>query len=162
MIEENYEKELNEIKENKNFNYKQLDLRDKKEQHLNYGFKWGLARLILGIFNQNHLLRLLNFFFHFTDSLYSKPEMIIDLLPFYHLGMTEVLPNTKPYIPQLNKKVTIFIREHGPLKITNDLIRDLCKGLSSQCDKRIAIMNYLEEEMKRIKFEAMKKHFLID
>lgn len=143
VIEENYENELNEIKQNKDFNYKQLDLRDKQDQHLNYGFKWGLARLLL-------------------DSLYSKPEMIIDLLPFYHLGMTEVLPNTKPYIPQLNKRVTIFIRENGPLKITNDLIRDLCSGLSSQSDKRIAIMNYLEDEMKRIKYEALKRHFSID
>ena len=141
MITENYENELNELK--KDLNYKKLDLRDKDDQNLGYAFKWGLARLIL-------------------DSLYSNPNQIINLLPFYHLGMLDVLPNKVPYIPQVNKKVTIFIRENGPIKITNQLINDLCIGLSSQNDKRIAIMNYLEDEMKIIKLEALKKHFLIN
>lgn len=58
----------------------------------------------------------------------------------------------------MNKQVTIFIRENGPLRITNEFIKDLCKGLSSASDKRARIMNYLEDEMKKVKFEALKRH----
>ena len=143
VIEENYKEQLEQIKLAEDFNYKQLDLRDKKDEHLNYAFKWGLARLIL-------------------DSLSSNQNMkIIELLLFYHVGMDLVLPDKKPYIPQTNKRVTIFIAENS-LKITNEFLKELCKGLSCTSEKRIRIMYFLEEEMKKVKLQALKKHFLIE
>lgn len=134
---------MQQIKSNDKFSFKDLDLRDRQDHHSNYAFKWGLARIIL-------------------DSLSSNQKKIIELLPFYHVGMDKVLPNTKPYIPQRNKHVTIFIRSNGSLKITNEFIKELCKGLSSTTDKRMRIMNFLEDEVKKVKLEALKKHLLIN
>ena len=142
VIEENYEQEMQRIRSDANFGYKQLDLRDKEDQHVGYAFRWGLARLIL-------------------DALAGQPKRVIELLPLYHLGMDRVLPNVRPYIPKMNKQVTIFIREEGALRLTNEFVRDLCRGLSSSAEKRARIMSFLEDEMKKVKFEALKKHLLV-
>lgn len=139
VIEDNYEEEMQRIRSDPNFTYKQLDLRDKQDQHMNYAFRWGLARLIL-------------------DALSGQPQRVIELLPLYHLGMEKVLPNIKPYIPKMNKTVTVFIREDGPLRISNEFVRDLCRGLTSSSEKRARIMNFIEDEMRKVKYEALLRH----
>lgn len=139
VIEDNYEEEMQRIRSDASFTYKQLDLRDKQDQHMSYAFRWGLARLIL-------------------DALSGQPQRMIELLPLYHLGMDKVLPNVKPYVPKMNKTVTVFIRQDGPLRITNEFVRELCRGLSSPSEKRAQIMNFLEDEMKKVKYEALLRH----
>ena len=31
------------------------------------------------------------------------------IVPIFHLGMDKVLPNTKPYVPRLFKRVTVMV-----------------------------------------------------
>ncbi len=39
------------------------------------------------------------------------------VLPIYHLGMDDLLPNTKPYFPRVAKRVTVCIGEPIPVKV---------------------------------------------
>ncbi len=39
------------------------------------------------------------------------------LLPMYHLGMSELLPNVKPYVPRIGKRVIVCIGEPLPIKV---------------------------------------------
>lgn len=61
-------------------------------------YKWGVGRLI---------------------SECKKPPIVI---PIYHLGMDDILPNTKPYIPRIGKKVISSIYRH----VVHQLLLLLC------------------------------------
>jgi len=122
-------------------NYNELSLTCKEDENKSYCFKWGIARLILDLI---------------TDT------QSIEVLPFYHLGMDKVLPNIKPYIPQIGKKVTVYIRKEGPILFNRNFIDNiLCNGDTSLSTKerRIAITKFLEEETKKLKWKAIEKHF---
>lgn len=128
--------------------HSQLTLSNKEDHDAKpYHFKWGVSRLILETLEPGGAI----------DQL--------ELLPFYHIGMNEVLPNVKPYIPRIMKRVTVYIRKEGSIQFDNDLINWICQQHVISCktmeDKRIAICKYLEDEVKKLKLEAMKAHWSI-
>ncbi|ESO89856.1 hypothetical protein LOTGIDRAFT_234000 [Lottia gigantea] len=43
------------------------------------------------------------------------------VLPIWHCGMDDILPNTRPYIPQLFKKVTYLVG--APMDFTEDVVK---------------------------------------
>lgn len=108
--------------------------------HKGYELRWGLAHIILEYFSTN-------------------PDSSILVLPFYHTGMGQVLPSTRPYIPRPLKTVTITFREDGPIHINQKFLDDVCFGsernLSSR-EKRIAIMSFIETEMKKLKIKSLE------
>jgi monolysocardiolipin acyltransferase len=114
-----------------------------REAKPSYELKWGLARLILDhVFNDN-----------------TSKEL--EVLPIYHLGMDDILPTKEPYIPRINKRVTFYVRDDGPIhldrKSLSQLIGDIT-SLSSK-DKRIKIMQFFENEMNLLKAKAIKLHY---
>ncbi|XP_053214964.1 tafazzin-like [Panonychus citri] len=119
-----------------------------------YHFKWGIGRLILEALET-------------PDKENGTAIEKIEVLPFYHIGMNEILPNVEPYIPRIMKRVTIYIRKEGPIIFDRDLINWIYekhgKLKSNQIleEKRIAISKFLEDEVKKIKLEAMKVHWVV-
>ncbi|XP_054164739.1 tafazzin-like [Oppia nitens] len=107
-----------------------------------YDLKWGLARLLL-----DHV---------FNDNTY--PE--VEVLPFYHLGMDDILPTQEPYIPRVNKRTTFYIREDGPIVVNRNFLSELMDDISSLSskDKRIKIMRFFESEMNSLKVKAIEIH----
>ncbi|XP_053378364.1 tafazzin-like isoform X2 [Mercenaria mercenaria] len=65
-------------------------------QHERMRLKWGVGRLV-------------------AES--DTPPIV---LPLYHMGFDNVLPNKKPYIPQIGKNVTILVGD--PVDYTDDLV----------------------------------------
>src|SRR5690606_7782259 len=104
-----------------------------------YAFKWGLARLIL-------------------DTLADQTIDRVQVLPFFHLGMEKVLPTRIPYIPRSGNKITVFIRPQGAIDFTRSFVRDLCRGCQAASEQRMKIMQYLEREMRILKYNALQKH----
>lgn len=115
-----------------------------------YIFKWGVAKLILDFFKSSSSK---------TSASIGDETKSIRILPLYHLGMDEVLPIGRPYVPRIGKKVTVFIR---PLviemnsKLLNDILskRSISyrsnKSQSNDEISRIKLTNYLEEEVEKL------------
>ena len=143
------EPDLNDMNLVKRRDHKPLTLNDKEDLNRPYQFKWGLARLILDALEKG-----------------KSSSNAVEILPFYHLGMDKVLPSLKPYIPRLMKKVTIFIRKEGPIVFDNEFINVIYNNfpppVSSIDGKRISICRFLENEMKKLKMEALKRHLEIN
>ena len=107
-----------------------------------YELKWGLARLLL-------------------DHIYSDNSCEeVEVLPFYHMGMEEILPTKEPYIPRLNKRTTFYIRKDGPIVFNRKLLSELFEDLAtiSSKEKRIKIMRFFETEMNTLKAKAIALH----
>lgn len=119
---------------------KQLSLRDGDFQK-EYELKWGLAHLII----------------EYLSSTPAGTDLLI--LPFYHLGMQNVLPNDKPYVPRRGNKVFISVREEGPIIFNRDFLRQVCyenrHDLTVE-QKRHMIMSFIELEMKLVKLKALE------
>ncbi|XP_005099690.1 tafazzin [Aplysia californica] len=80
------------------------------------------------------------------------------VLPIWHVGMDSVLPNSRPYIPQIRKHVTILIGE--PLDFSSDLER-LRSMKKTPKEIRKHITDKIQEEFKSLKVlaEAFHKEF---
>lgn len=91
----------------------------------------------------------------------------VDLLPIYHIGMDDVLPTKKPYVPRLFQRVTFLVRPEGPIRIDRDFLlrlfgEDSAAKIQSSAlsltEKRIRLMAYLEEELNSLKDKAQWLH----
>lgn len=140
-------------------------MRDDKQQKITnqdrgYIFKWGISKLILDYLNKCS-----------TTSSYSAntiSEKTIRILPFYHLGLDEILPIGWPYIPRFGKQITIYIRPtviDMNLKLLSDILKNRSINnqsfLKSKCNdtiKRIKLTNYLEEEVEKLIPETTRLH----
>jgi len=92
-----------------------------------YRFKWGIGRII--------------------SELKTTPIVI----PFYHTGMPDVLPNRRPYIPRYGNKV--FMNVGQPLNIQPVL--DSIKQFSPR-DKRKVITDFIQLEMEKLRHVTLK------
>lgn len=136
-------------------------MRDDRQQVISnkdrgYIFKWGVAKLILDYFN-------------ISQEITQQPdsERQLRILPFYHLGLDEVLPIGWPYIPRVGKQLTIFIKP-TVIQMNSNSLRDILKDRSLPFSavksksndeiSRIKVTNYLEEEMDRLIEPATKLH----
>lgn len=118
-----------------------------------YIFKWGVSKLILDYLKSKT----------FGD----EPARSIRILPFYHLGMDEVLPIGRPYVPRYGKQISIFIRP-SVIEMNLNLLNDILSRKSiryssnrSHSDdelKRIKLTNYLEEEIEKLIEPTVRLH----
>lgn len=113
-------------------------LRDQDNEDKSYSLRWGLAKLIID-----------------SVSSYGKT---ITLLPFYHTGMSDALPNTKPYIPRIGNLITISFDVKGPLVIDLPFLEKLFQATNAATieDKRQVLMNFLENELQQLKSQALR------
>jgi monolysocardiolipin acyltransferase len=119
-----------------------------------YIFKWGISKLILDYFKSDK-----------SESKSSNSE--IRILPFYHLGMDKVQPIGWPYIPRVNKNITVYIRP-SVIEMNSNLLESILKSRTismaaakSKTDDeitRIKLTNYLEEELERLIEPATRAH----
>ncbi|KAG8041322.1 hypothetical protein G9C98_002310 [Cotesia typhae] len=93
--------------------------------------KWGVGRLIL-----------------------ESPVTPI-VVPIYHVGMDQVLPNEPPYIIKLFKKVTIKYGE--PIDFSK-LLAELRASNADEVQARKAITDYIDAELLRLKKETEELH----
>lgn len=77
------------------------------------------------------------------------------VLPFYHLGMDSVLPNKKPYMPQINQKTTIVIG--NPMNF-DEIVKELKDKKKSAIEIRKHITDIIQEEFYKLKAKAEKLH----
>lgn len=83
-------------------------------------FKWGVGRMI-----------------------YESPEIPI-IIPIWHEGMDEVLPNYPPYFLKFGKKLTINVGQ--PIDVSN-LVKELKANNTPEPVARKIITDRLQEEM---------------
>lgn len=119
-----------------------------------YNFKWGLSKLII------------DYLKHGDNNNANKGKQI-RLLPFYHVGLDEILPVGRPYIPRTGKKITVYFRPKTiymnkdklesilkePVKLTKVINR--LNSLDDKCLDRIKLTRYLESELEHLKSLAL-------
>ncbi|CAF0800627.1 unnamed protein product [Brachionus calyciflorus] len=93
--------------------------------------KWGVGRLVAD----------------------SKVTPIV--LPFYHYGLDDILPNRKPYVPQIGQKATIVF---GKPIYFDDMLKELREKKLSSIEIRKKITDKIEEEYYLLKEYAKKYH----
>lgn len=77
------------------------------------------------------------------------------VLPIYHIGMDDVLPNTRPYIPRRNKAVTIVVGT--PLNFESNLFRWRELNWSVEMMRK-AVTDKIQEELQKLREEAELLH----
>lgn len=95
-------------------------------------FKWGIGRLI-------------------TDA-----KECPTVIPIYHIGMDEVLPNGSPYIPKIGKRVTVVIGKELEL---DSIVEDLNATKKPAMERRKIITDMIEKEMKKLEEKAESLHW---
>lgn len=154
-------------------NYDRRLVKTVRDQELSeerpYRLKWGLARLIIEQVlgegqNEDHDYPIRSEQSSpipgSDDSVDSLAE--VDVLPIYHVGMDEVLPTRRPYIPRIFRRVIFLVRPEGPIRIDRQFLARLFddddKSKSSKtskmelslAEKRIRLMQLLEDELNRL------------
>lgn len=81
-----------------------------------------------------------------------KPPIV---LPLWHVGMEEILPNTEPYIPQIGKKVTINVGE--PIQLESTII-SLRRNNAEPIHARKVITDKIQDELQALKPLTEKLH----
>ncbi|KAK6642721.1 hypothetical protein RUM43_004223 [Polyplax serrata] len=94
-------------------------------------FKWGVGRLI-----------------------YELPVLPV-IIPIWHVGMDNVLPNYPPYVLKFGHKVTMNFGK--PIDI-RDLVLRLKETNVSEEEARKAITNHIQDELMKLKEETEALH----
>ncbi|KAA0183364.1 hypothetical protein HAZT_HAZT001828 [Hyalella azteca] len=100
--------------------------------------KWGIGRLIYD-----------------CCDLARFPGKAPIILIIYHLGMDSVLPNTRPFIPRVGKRVTIVVGE--PLD-TGPLLAQLSHDKVSKHEAMKRITDWLEIEFRKLGARTAELH----
>lgn len=77
------------------------------------------------------------------------------VVPIWHIGMDDVLPNVPPYILKTGKKLTFNFGE--PIELT-ELLNNLKSTKASEEDTRKAITDKIQEQLLLLKAETEKLH----
>lgn len=99
-------------------------------------FKWGVGRLI------------------------NELPVIPVIIPIWHIGMDNVLPNYPPYILRFGKKVTMNIGK--PIDIT-EVVERVRRNNCSEEEARKAITDHIQDELMKLKqdTEALHQEYLL-
>lgn len=93
--------------------------------------KWGVGRLI------------------------AEAQVTPIVVPFWHEGMDDVLPNQSPYIPRIMQRVTVLIGE--PMEFT-DTVEEYRKAKKTAMEARKQITDQIQERFQELKEETRLLH----
>lgn len=97
----------------------------------NMRLKWGVGRMI-----------------------YESPITPI-VIPIWHIGMDDVLPNEPPYILKLGKNLTFNVGE--PIDFT-EMVRALRSRRAADVEARKAITDRIQDELLKLKEQTEELH----
>lgn len=94
-------------------------------------FKWGVGRMVY------------------------ESSVVPLVIPIWHIGMDEILPNEPPYYFRFGKRVTY---NFGPPIDLNPLVTRLREKNATEIEARKAITDKIQEEMFKLKVETEELH----